>query len=307
MNQTFVCDTCKKAINITQDNDVVLNPIRCVITKGCRGLLSSTNSITVNPDQYLQMKVDSTAWIQVPVLYQHNQTVARKNWIVSHNLNAQPMVQVYVGGSTEPADIDTYTVTYTSSTTLTVAFNTPTAGIAECQVRANTLPVVPKTTTASTANFLVSPNSVLTLAIAATSVTFALATYVDSSTPVASSIVTVGNTSARFASPWRNSSMVLINGRRYYICDVALQNVPSVTGTYSASFTILNTDGTPFNLGAAYVLLSRDPYEAQSDRILNSCLDVASLSNPQDTVYTSVNLYCLEDLVQPIYPPIISL
>lgn len=307
MIQTFVCDTCKKAIDITQDNNIVLNPVRCVITRGCRGLLSSTNSITVNPDQYAQMKVDSTAWVQVPVLYQHNQTVARSTWIVNHNLNAQPMVQVYVAGSNVPADINSYTVKYVSSTTVNILFDNPTAGIAECQVRGNTLPVVPKTTTASTANFLISPNSVLTLAIAAQSVTFNLATYTDSSTPIASTTVTVGKTSPRFASPWRNSSTVLINGRRYYICDVALQNVPATTSTFSASFSILNTDGTPFALGAAYVLLSNDPYEAQSDRVLNSCLDVASLSNTQDTVYDSVNLYCLEDLVQPVYPPIISL
>jgi hypothetical protein len=217
------------------------------------------------------------------------------------------MVQVYVAGSNVPADVDTYTIKYTSSTSLTILFNSPTAGIAECQVRANTLPVVPKTTTASTANFLISPNSILTLAIAAQSVTFDLATYTDSSTPLASTTVTVGKTSARFASPWRNSSTVLINGRRYYICDIALQNVPATTSTFSASFSILKTDGTPFDVGAAYVLLSQDPYEAQSDRVLNSCLDVASLSNTQDTVYNNVNLYCLEDLVQPVYPPIISL
>lgn len=310
MIQTFVCDTCKKAIDLTIANKVILNPARCIITKGCQGVLSSTNSITVAPTQYLEPS-DLTAWEQIPVLYTHDQVVARKTWLVNHNLNAQPMVQVYIGTSTTPANISSYTIDYISSSQLSISFNTATAGLAVCQVRPNTLPVPMATVQPNTANFIITANSVLTLAIpaSASSISFNLATYVDSNTaPISSSTVTVTPNGARFAGPWRNYNSVLINGRKFNLADVSLNDVPSAIQTFSAAFNILNTDGvTPISGGYMYCLLSQDPYTDETDRILNEYVDVALLANPADTACDSLNLYCLEDLVQPTYPPIMTL
>lgn len=305
MIQTFVCDTCKKAVDLTLANDVIFNPTRCIITKACRGTLSATNANSVSTEQY-NVTTDM-AWVQIPSLYEHDQIVSRKIWVVNHGLNARPMVQIYATGTTTPLATSNYTIAYTSGTSLVITFANATAGVAECQIRPNTLPVIPVTTTTSTATTLITPNSVLTLAILRTTFSFNLSTYVDSTTPASTSMLTVTSSDARIAGPWRNSINVIINGRRYYLVDIALSTVPAMTETVSTSFTILNTDGTSIVPGTAYVLLSNAPYQALADRILNSCLDVAALSNKEDTVYDSENLFCLETSLQPLYPTIISL
>lgn len=307
MTQTFVCDTCKKAIDLDPPSNVILNPTRCIITKACRGTLTNVSKNSVNSDQYMALS-DSSAWEQIPMLYQHNQLAPRKVWTVNHNLSAQPMVQIYLTGAIEALNVNLYTVNYLSSSQLQVTFNTAQTGTAECLVRSNTLPVVTKNTVVSTANFLISPNSVLTLAIPTDNISFVLAVYGDSLTPIAQLAYTVGKTTSRIASPWRNFTSVVFNGRRFTLVDVQTNINALANQTYSASFAMLQADGvTPFPAGSYYVILSQDPYTDESDRIINQCLDVATISNKQNTVFDSGDLYCLEQSIETLYPPIIAL
>jgi len=93
----YKCDVCKRDIELEQNLKGLENIQRCTITHGCRGKLYQTK---VLPDYVRGRLPDQVAglddWRQRSVLYNHEQTIERDNWLVNHNLGTFPSVSVFV-------------------------------------------------------------------------------------------------------------------------------------------------------------------------------------------------------------------
>ena len=67
---------------------------------------------------------------QLGGLYQHTQTEASTSWVVQHNLNRYPVIDVFITYEAQLQKILPASVTYNNSNQCTVTFSSPRTGYA---------------------------------------------------------------------------------------------------------------------------------------------------------------------------------
>lgn len=165
---SYRCDTCKRAIELVENPQGFTVVGKCVITEGCIGRLYRTernpNNVRESAPSYVE-GLDN--YVPRRALYEFTQSLALDKWKVVHNMGILPSTAVYIlqdTGKYELVDNSTYTVTPVDKNTIMVKFPTRVKGIIQC-VAKSTVPLVPPTEVAQSAQFQVSANNTITFAI----------------------------------------------------------------------------------------------------------------------------------------------
>lgn len=137
----YECDTCKREVYRKQNTQGIDIVGRCIITDGCKGKLLQKE---IKPSHAVG---HSTApviglrdWTPRKILYTHTQALAKKQWIIQHNMNGMPIVNVFsysADGSLKLNPIVPVEITFTSSNVVTISFATSVAGVAQLLMRSS--------------------------------------------------------------------------------------------------------------------------------------------------------------------------
>lgn len=137
----YECDTCKREVYRKQNTQGIDVVGRCIITDGCKGKLLQKE---IKPSHAVG---HSTApviglrdWTPRKILYTHTQSLAKKQWVVHHNMNGMPIVNVFsysADGSLTLNPIVPVAIEFTSSNAITVSFATSVAGVAQLLMRSS--------------------------------------------------------------------------------------------------------------------------------------------------------------------------
>jgi len=300
---TFLCDTCNKAIDVTDNPSGITMLPRCVITQNCRGSLSQVDKIFVNEGQYNNLGVDTNAWVQRPLLYNHDQSAPRRNWVINHGLGSQPILLVYVFdvyGKLTPLSNTQYTVVNNGTETTTISFNLPYTGQVQCMIRASAASAPASTPVTSAPLVSLTPNN--TLVVASRLPPNTQITLIVNTTPQQSITLYLTNRNG-VATPWVIASYVIINNLRYPVYALDLRPL-SVVSSAITSVYVSAANGNPIARGQIYALLTNSPSNDASDCILNNVLDlvdISSATSPAGSISSGI-LYCTPDSLTLVYP-----
>lgn len=304
--ETFICDTCNKAIDVpVRTSSITMFP-RCVITKHCKGLLSKVNNLFVADEQYHNVGTSTETWTKSPLIYTHTQTAPRRTWHVEHNLGTLPIISAYVynsAGQLTALDPSQYVVDSTTKTKSIVTFTSNYTGTIQCVARQSNTPTAEKITAAINGNdVLVTANNTIVLASKRSSITNIEITI--NSSPLKR--ITLNYDSALLAqTPWAGVDYISIANQRYKLFSISAGELFSVA-TNLTSFWISNVDNVAPIEKQTVILLSNEPHEHPVDKILSSVVEVSNLSALNQNSMSAVDgaLYCSQRLVTPIYPPL---
>ena len=298
---TYVCDTCKKAVDLPSNPSGISALPRCKITKSCAGIMSMIAGTTANGQYHASTSVD--VWFQRPQIYDHVQEAPRKVWTVKHNLGANVMVSIMVpngnGGMVPLHDFDVVSSTDAMSV---LEFGGPYTGVALCTAR-QTSNVTPAAVKAEAPNIPLSINSVMVIATRVRNVS-SMELSVQPNPLRPSDIVHVDVEAVPTAqNPWAGATYVIIANQRYVVRFVNIADV-LLFHRAAATFFVNAFDGAPVARGDAFVLLSDDPYTHASDRNLTMAVDIADLAfdKQSNTLLTQDALLCTKDAISTIYP-----
>lgn len=325
----YKCSVCKREIELERNIRSLETVGRCIITNGCRG---SLYQIKVLPDFIRGRLPDLVSglddWQQRKVLYNHEQTIERDEWVIEHNLGSYPIVSVFVDRptSSDPTNQEEVTpddIIINSEDQITLRFDRPYSGIAQLVGRQSdpallrtivreaetVLPPVQisisgEITIATLSNVLSNSNISLRVRYNTTTDTEEFATHVVDDQPT-------------LLSPWVDYDQVIVRGKVYTVRSYSAL-IPRMTdGTIDSGSTfqfigVDSTGGTTFEeIGTRQVLilLAADPYTVV-DKIKNQFIDVTSVTdiqNPFALYYDSGEFFAQPSVAQSIYPAIRSI
>lgn len=137
----YECDTCKREVYRKQNTQGIDIVGRCVITDGCKGKLLQKE---IKPSHAVG---HSTApviglrdWQPRKILYTHTQALAKKQWVIPHNMNGMPIVNVFSysnDGSLKLNPIVPVDIQFTSSNVVTITFATSVSGVTQLLMRSS--------------------------------------------------------------------------------------------------------------------------------------------------------------------------
>lgn len=137
----YECDTCKRDVYRKQNTQGIDIVGRCIITDGCKGKLLQKE---IKPSHAVG---HSTApviglrdWEPRKILYTHTQGLAKKQWVIQHNMGGMPIVNVFsysVDGSLKLNPIVPLDIEFTSSNVVTISFATSVAGVSQLLMRSS--------------------------------------------------------------------------------------------------------------------------------------------------------------------------
>lgn len=137
----YECDTCKRDVYRKQNTQGIDIVGRCVITDGCKGKLLQKE---IKPSHAVG---HSTApviglrdWEPRKILYTHTQGLAKKQWVIQHNMGGMPIVNVFsysVNGSMKLNPIVPLNIEFTSSNVVTISFATSVSGVSQLLMRSS--------------------------------------------------------------------------------------------------------------------------------------------------------------------------
>lgn len=322
----YKCDTCNRTIDKTRNPEGLEIIGRCTITDNCKGALYKSGT---KPDLIARGFPDPVSglddWRQRRALYNHDQDVLASTWTITHSLDSQPSIQVFVDrqltvGSEEYTrmEIEPVSIVYNSRNQATVTLLQNEIGTAQCIARAATteavqsINAISNVTTALTVDINnISTNQVLTIATAITDATIDVdikyLSTVDHSDITGIDPITFGNNST--LSLWRNIETVFIKGRFYKVRAASInvsqlleQGVVNGTSVY---FDTINS--LPIEAGDAYLLLTKDPHQATVDRDFNNIIDLSIATNSNAAtsfLYNNTELFAFNDIKENIFPAI---
>lgn len=136
----YECDTCKREVYRKQNTEGIDVVGRCVITSGCKGKLLQ---IEIKPSHAVGHSTTPVIglqdWTPRRILFTHTQAFAKKQWIINHNMNGIPIVNVfqYKQDSTDLIAAKPVSIDFTSANTVAITFSTATAGVAQLMMRSS--------------------------------------------------------------------------------------------------------------------------------------------------------------------------
>lgn len=271
---TYQCSTCKRQIDLVQNQEGLEWVGHCNITLGCRGTLYQ---VDVKPDFTRGTPTPNVVglknWVQRKVLFNFTQAVARSEWVIEHDLGTAPAVVVFINQPTQEdptaqVEILPEEILYDNENKLTLVFPTSYSGIAQCIARSSNpdllapRPVPPVSTKAPTIQL--SNQGVLTIATKILSVgnptnmSVTLAYRLGSNDVSTNITYTASNTPANL-SPWEDTNTVIIKGKSYTVRTFNIQTAQTISGQVSNGSTVqlvsINSTGT-FNISVVSAALT---------------------------------------------------
>lgn len=323
----YECDTCKRPLEKIRNTSGLEIMGNCIITDGCKGKLHQTDikpaSIVSSAPAPVSGLVD---YIQRKVLYTHEQTLLSEVWSITHNLNAEPSVQIFVydddENNTQLIEIESDQIEIISNNELSITLSRAFTGVAQLIARSsnegqtfNTFEDnIPEIET--TATFQLSTSNELTIATLYNSPT---EDYLDITftflTP--NTFEKIEHDPMRFESintalsPWGDASLVLIQGKLYTVRSQTINtNDLSNAGVQEASpfYVSTITNGASvlpsFETGQVFVLLTNSPYTS-FDKVFSSFVDLAEITESNaaaTTLYASGEFRSVNQLRQDAFP-----
>jgi len=335
----YKCDVCKREIEKERNINGLENIQRCTITHGCRGKLYQTQVLA---DFVRGSLPDAVAglddWRQRKVLYNHEQTIERDEWVIEHNLGTFPSVSVFINLPTEDDPDNTVEIipedtVIVDEDTLLLRFSRAWSGLVQLVARQSDpdllrpfIGVSADTTTnqqisvtnenvievtVATRVSTVNENPTILLGIEYTTVENAIMTkdyitYTD---------ITQDIGVDQSVSPWQGSDKVIIKGKIYTIRSFnafvsEMQDETIGSGSYFRFVSIDDGSGTrSIEQDEVYLIFAKEPY-AKVDKLNNKYIDVfdVDLTNNQFSfIFDSNKLFAEDVIIQEIYPPIRSI
>lgn len=314
----FTCDTCKRTIDLQQNREGIDTFGRCIITDGCKGKL---HQVKVKPDQVIgQLTPDAAGlnnWIPRKILYDHYQPLSATQWIVKHNLNGVPSVQVFVYKTEEDFVNDILTeitpdnITVTDPNNLLITFTLPQRGVAQCIARSTDEEVVVASEKVASElkqiTMTAGARQYMTIATLTTiddraevnhEIQFLSPTTFKPITPTVNLAFTSPFGRSGELTPWYGVERVLIGGKTYTLRTAEVKaDVPKGSAFYFID---------PPKKRDTFIMLAKAPY-TEYDRILDKIIDLNNVNEntaAANTIYRDGQLFISDSLWESIYPTI---
>lgn len=267
----YTCDTCKRELEVVQNDSALSLVQNCVITQGCKGSLYKTG---VRPNGVIGKQTPVVEGLsdykQQGRLFIHEQTLPSSAWVINHDLNTNPIVYTYlkaIDGQYTQLDQDQYVVNIIDQNNITVEFADNSIGIVHIIARPNidqppveAAPVETQQFSANTIWTIASPILEEDELVQAYDITFTSPSNSQSVTvPVEFTAHKKDDNIALFNTPWRNAQLVVWNDKLYRVRSVRITNVTNANPI---------EDGSPFYFvdnPNIIILSSSAPYETDTD------------------------------------------
>ena len=331
----YRCDTCKRKIEKTRNIKGLENIQRCTITHGCRGKLYQ---IEVLEDFVRGSLPDTVAglddWQQRKVLYNHEQTIERDEWIINHNLGTFPTISVFISVPLEEdlenvVEIIPEDVIIINEDTILLKFDAARSGIAQLVARQSDpdllRPIVgvsvdvPERQQIAVTN---SQNGEVEITVATKISTVGENTDITLNveyTTVENSLITtpyvVSDDTSSSVSPWKNDDKVVIKGKTYTIrsFNAFISEMQDETIGSGSNFRFISIDDgsgeRDILRGEVYILFAQTPF-AEVDKTREKLIDVVDVdltNNQFSFIFDSNNFFAEEKIIQDTYPLIRSI
>ena len=286
---------------------------KCIITESCHGDLVFQKILqSYKTGQATPLATGLEDWVQRRVLFTFDQTLKNTIWNVDHGLGVNPSVQTYVfdedGNLVEK---DPESIVFNDPNNLTITFNDPEFGVAQCIAR-STAPLGGNVSTVAptTPPFQISTNGFLT--IATPDLTNAATMTVQFLAPTTFAPIAVATLPfsliPSISSPWGNVDTISISGLVYKVQTVDMAvilstlSLPDFAPFYITGVTTI----APVALGDVIILLGKTPF-SQVDKDLTEILKastVATAAAARNTYQDEGDMFVQPSLIQQIFPPI---
>jgi hypothetical protein len=243
------------------------------------------------------------------VLFDYTQTIVSTSWLVTHNLNTNPVVQVAVDrpGTSQRLELDSddFEVEIINSNTMRLNFSRPESGIAQFIARTTNRLQPTSTTIGEPDRIQISTNNVLTVAT--------LIDHTVPTPPTAPVEITYVELGVEFptaytadafpasVSPWNSADTIVVNGLEYEVRTIDLGDLPNTPGVSDNSSFYFSSPTEDM-----LILLSLPPF-ANADRITRQILDPTGIGADQaitSFVVAGFELFAVETIVEDVYPPV---
>ena len=324
----YKCDVCKREKEYIRNVEGLERIQRCTITHGCRGKLYQ---IAVYPDYSRasapERVVGLNDWKQRKVLYNHEQSIARDEWIITHGLGTFPSVSVYVnipieGNLDNIEEIFPQDIEVIDDNTIKLVFDKPWAGLAQLIARQSDpdlLKPYERTQVQEEELIRISNGGEISLVsristVGTCDIIKIHVTYTTTQNTVIKKIyeLPLNYLVLSSSSAWKDFDKVIIRGKTY---DIRILN-----GIYDAMYdqTIGNGSTMVFDKieicsatserdlmqDEIYVLFANEPY-ATVDKVTDKYIDLYdTIQNQFSIVYDSGEFFAKSGIIQQIYPPI---
>lgn len=331
---TYNCTVCKRQVERVENLYGLDTFSKCIITNGCLGKMRKTGRNLDNiRESFPKFEANLEDYVPRNSFYPHVQNIATTTWLVEHGLNCIPSVSVYLSGSSEPLNENSYTVTTVSRTVSKLVFLTPVDGIAHFSARSSTAIVAPTISRdTSTTQVTVDGSFVFAFPKLITKDTNGQSVTMDLNDPIGDIRLEVvlerpnlepiwcfEVISGMFdVTPWAGVDEVLVAKRKNYY--LKTKNILKFTtlGNPDATFSDI-PEGTrirftrvDYGTGviqaieskSVLLLLSSAPYEF-TDKVRNKLLDLGELlASGKYLTYTDGEFVIDNSVIEKTYPPI---
>lgn len=321
----YQCDTCDRVIEKTQNRNGLEFIGRCVITNQCKGTLykTGTRPFTV-ARHYPEPVTGLNDWKQRRLMHTHDQTALAATWLVTHNLETHPSIQVFertvlnqLTGETVLTEIEPNRVEYINANVIKLFFNSTKQGIVQCLSRdATTAKTQVQQSIVSRAAFSditrLSVDQVLTIGVKnkAPSIDVDIRYLSGKDLSEFTGITPLTFVPVTTDSLWHNiTPRVYVNGTIYHTYSAVLPLSTLVDrGLDDGTVFYFNAiDNNPIEVDDGIILLSNAPYNNKADREFDYIVDLrAGTSSTAASVFVfkEQEMYCDTTHKQPVFPRI---
>lgn len=314
----YKCDTCNREVEITQNKYGLESFGRCNITDGCKGRLKFEEVLPTFLVGGLPSDVEGlNNWTQRKLLYKHEQTFKRKEWVIKHNLSTEPSIQTHVYFGENLIEVSPLQIITVDKNTSKVIFEQAYKGIAQCISRSTNVSkpvsvsdVQPVTDTL----FQVSNADTLIFAsktdLSSSNVRIH---WIDSNSNYLGYVDQAVYSNSIILS-WGDYTEILYKGISYTIYNLSI--VPPIDADEGSSlyFTtdstnIMYPNGIPFDLNESILLLTNLPF-SKFDIVKNKIHDMSNLDSTTALLYSSYEsgeVLIAESRIKTIYPALKTL
>jgi len=327
----YKCDVCKREKEYVRNVEGIEKIQRCTITHGCRGKLFQTKLL----QDYVRASTSGAVlglddWRQRKVLYNHEQTIARDNWIIQHNLGTFPSISVFVNIpiETDPEnleEIQPVDVVIVNENNMILKFDRSWSGIAQLVARQSD-PNLLKPFTRLVENvqelqqISFSGEIAVATLISSTGVGEGVSLFVKYTTTQNVTIdheyvATANINITESNSSWRDFERVVIKGKLYMVrsFDGYYDDMSKAIIGSGSTFKIENIShgGSPAIIreveqDEVYILFANAPYETVDKETLKY-IDVFDINQGDNTfafLYDNNEFFSQKSVIQTTYPPI---
>ncbi len=339
---SYKCNVCKRDIELVENERGMTTFSRCIITDGCRGKLIVQHR---NPDNMVRKFATEVPGLKDFILknniFNFVQTTPQYNWIITHNLNSNPVIKIYINdsnGTSKRLSPNTYSISFINSDRLIVTFSQNFSGIAQLISRTSqptnlvTAPspivdslitskgtfifAIPQKLTKFTYPPTILPYPTLPLDLYKKVIKIQILITKPAKEPIQSVETLDFNLTG---TPWSNWPSILVRKRKnYYILSknilkfVTFGN-PYLTASDIPDNTTVKITGIDYGTGViqpidneGLLLLTAKPPFYPNDKIINSLINIGDLQSDSDHgfVYKNGDLYLNSKNISNTYPDI---